>query len=94
MLRKTILLTAIIITSATDITAQDNGFVSTVKGWFSSQVQIGNYTFKDGSEYSGELRHNRPYGKGKTVFKNGNVYDGEYVKGKREGYGIFQFTDG
>ncbi len=32
--------------------------------------------------------------KGKTVFKNGDVFEGEYVKGKREGYGIYMFPDG
>ena len=52
------------------------------------QIKIGNYTFKDGAEYSGEMVGNKPNGKGRTVFQNGDVYEGEYVKGKREGYGI------
>ena len=44
-----------------------------VTGLFSSQIKIGNYTFKDGSVYTGELKHGKPYGKGKTVFKNGDI---------------------
>ena len=49
----------------------------------SAQLSVGYYKFKDGSEYTGELKGRRPNGKGKTVFKNGDVYEGEYVKGKR-----------
>lgn len=37
------------------------------------------------------MKGRKPNGKGKTVFKNGDVYEGEYVKGKREGYGIYTF---
>lgn len=48
----------------------------------SAQLTVGYYKFKDGSEYTGELKGRRPNGKGKTVFKNGDVYEGEYVKGK------------
>lgn len=40
------------------------------------------------------MKGRKPNGKGKTVFKNGDVYEGEYVKGKREGYGIYTFPDG
>ena len=60
----------------------------------SAQIKIGNYAFKDGSVYTGELKGKKPNGKGKTVFKNGNVYEGEYIKGKREGHGVFTFPDG
>ena len=51
----------------------------------SAQLSLGYYQFKDGSEYTGELKGRRPNGKGKTVFRNGDVYEGEYVKGKRQG---------
>ena len=32
-----------------------------------AQIKIGNYTFKDGGEYTGELKSRKPNGKGKTV---------------------------
>ena len=41
----------------------------------SAQLSLGYYKFKDGSEYTGELKGKRPNGKGKTVFKNGDVYE-------------------
>ena len=31
-----------------------------------AQIKIGNYTFKDGGEYTGELKGRKPNGKGKT----------------------------
>lgn len=40
------------------------------------------------------MKGRKPNCKGKTVFKNGDVYEGEYVKGKREGYGVYTFPDG
>lgn len=57
-------------------------------------LKIGTYVFRDGAQYSGEMKAGKPHGKGKTVFKNGDTYEGEYVKGKRQGYGVYQFTDG
>ena len=70
------------------------GFFSKVRDTFSTEIKIGNYTFKDGSVYTGEMKGRKPNGKGKTVFKNGDVYEGEYVKGKREGFGVYTFPDG
>lgn len=55
----------------------------------SAQLSIGYYKFKDGSEYTGELKGRRPNGKGRTVFLNGDSYEGEYVKGKRQGQGTY-----
>ena len=49
----------------------------------SAQLSLGYYKFKDGAEYTGELKGRRPNGKGRTVFRNGDVYEGQYVKGKR-----------
>ena len=60
----------------------------------SAQLSIGYYKFKDGSEYTGELKGRRPNGKGRTVFLNGDSYEGEYVKGKRQGQGTYLFSDG
>ena len=45
-----------------------------------AQIKIGNYTFKDGGEYTGELKGRKPNGKGKTIYKNGNTYEGEYIR--------------
>lgn len=70
------------------------GFFGKIKDTFSTEIKIGNYTFKDGSVYTGEMKGRKPNGKGKTVFKNGDVYEGEYVKGKREGFGTYIFPDG
>lgn len=51
----------------------------------SAQMSLGYYKFKDGAEYTGELKGRRPNGKGRTVFKNGDVYEGEYVRGNARG---------
>ncbi|MDD6890530.1 MAG: phosphatidylinositol-4-phosphate 5-kinase, partial [Bacteroidales bacterium] len=59
-----------------------------------AQLSIGYYKFKDGAEYTGELKGKKPNGKGRTVFPNGDVYEGEYLKGKREGEGTYTFKDG
>ncbi len=40
-----------------------------IKDTFSTDIKIGNYTFKDGSVYTGEMKGRKPNGKGKTVFK-------------------------
>ena len=76
------------------IAQNKGGFFGKIKDTFSTEIKIGNYTFKDGSVYTGEMKGRKPNGKGKTVFKNGDVYEGEYVKGKREGFGIYTFPDG
>ena len=60
---------------------------------YAQEIKIGNYTFKDGAEYQGELFKGKPYGKGITHFKNGDSYEGEYVKGKRQGYGVYKFPE-
>ena len=57
-----------------------------------AQLSLGYYQFKDGSEYTGELKGRRPNGKGRTVYKNGDIYEGEYVKGKREVRGLISIT--
>lgn len=57
-----------------------------------AQIKIGNYTFKDGGEYTGELKGRKPNGKGKTIYKNGNTYEGEYIKVNARGTGHIRFT--
>ena len=56
---------------------------------FAQQIKIGNYTFSAGGEYQGEMFKGKPYGKGTTTFPNGDVHTGNYVKGKREGHGVY-----
>lgn len=68
--------------------------LASVSTMATAQIKIGNYSFKDGSEYTGELKGRKPNGKGKTVFKNGDIYEGQYVKGKREGDATYTFHDG
>ena len=41
----------------------------------SAQMSLGYYKFKDGAEYTGELKGRRPNGKGKTVF---STYSGSW----------------
>ena len=31
------------------------------------EIKIGNYIFKDGAEYQGEIVRRKPHGKGKTI---------------------------
>ena len=62
---------------------------------YAQQIKIGNYTFPvGGGEYQGEMFKGKPYGKGTTKYPNGDFHTGNYVKGKREGHGIYQFSDG
>ena len=49
----------------TNIHSQNNdGFLNRLKKTSSSEIKIGNYTFKDGSVYTGELKSRKPNGKG------------------------------
>ena len=50
------------------VMAQDNntskgGFFGKLKDTFSTEIKIGNYTFKDGSVYTGEMKGRKPNGK-------------------------------
>ena len=45
------------------------------------KIEVGSYTFKDGSVYTGSLYNGKPNGTGRTIFKNGDSYEGDYVKG-------------
>ena len=58
-----------------------------------AQIKIGNYTFKDGGEYTGELKGRKPNGKGKTIYKNGNTYEEEYIKGTRDGNRTYTYHE-
>ena len=88
----TIILCGGLFLSADGIQAQNT--INIFNRTSSESMKIGNYQFKDGSTYTGEIKRRKPDGKGKTTFLNGDVYEGYYVKGKRDGYGIFLFSDG
>ena len=50
------------------VMAQENegkkgGFFGKIKDTFSTEIKIGNYTFKDGSVYTGEMKGRKPNGK-------------------------------
>lgn len=54
------------------------GFFGKVRDTFSTEIKIGNYTFKDGSVYTGEMKGRKPNGKGKpflrmATFTKGNT---------------------
>ena len=49
---------------------------ATISLMASAQIRIGNYTFRDGGEYVGELKARKPHGKGRTTYANGDFYDG------------------
>ena len=38
-----------------------------------AQLSVGNYKFKNGAEYSGELKRRKPNGLGRTVYPNGDM---------------------
>jgi len=50
--------------------------------------------YKNGDAYYGEVKGNKPNGKGKMFYVNGNTYEGSWVKGIKEGEGKMTFTDG
>ena len=37
------------------------------------RIEVGSYTFKDGSVYTGDLYNGKPNGVGRTEFKNGDI---------------------
>lgn len=44
--------------------------------------------------YIGQLKDNKPHGKGKYTYASGNVYEGYLVNDERNGQGKFTWTDG
>ena len=67
--------------------------LASVSTMATAQIKIGNYSFKDGSEYTGELKGRKPNGKGKTVFRM-ETFMRSVCKRKREGDGTYTFHDG
>lgn len=54
------------------------GFFGKVRDTFSTEIKIGNYTFKDGSVYTGEMKGRKPMVKEKpflrmATFTKGNT---------------------
>lgn len=50
--------------------------------------------YKNGDAYYGEVKGNKPNGKGKMFYVNGNTYEGAWIKGIKEGEGKMTFADG
>lgn len=42
------------------IAQNKGGFFGKIKDTFSTEIKIGNYTFKDGSVYTGEMKGRKP----------------------------------
>ena len=70
------------------------GFMLAAQFVVAQKITVGQYTFKDGSIYNGQLTNGKPNGRGKTVFLTGDTYEGEYLKAKRHGEGTYSFVDG
>ena len=67
------------------VMAQDNntskgGFFGKLKDTFSTEIKIGNYTFKDGSVYTGEMKDANRTEKGKRSLKMGMSTKGNISK--------------
>ena len=58
------------------------------------KISLGSCITHDNGQYKGEMMSGRPHGKGNTIYKNGDTYEGNYVKGKRQGYGVYSISDG
>ena len=58
------------------------------------KVTLGSCATIDNGQYQGEMLGGKPNGKGRTTFPNGDTYEGEYEKGRRQGYGVYSFSDG
>ena len=62
-----------------------------------SNITLGSCEVSEGNlrgQYKGQMLGGKPHGKGSVVYSNGDIYDGEFEKGKRQGYGVYSFSDG
>ena len=48
----------------------------------------GQFSFEDGSFFSGEIKNGSLHGKGIAIWPSGTVYDGDWENGKRNGMGV------
>ncbi len=64
--------------------------------WFLKTVLICDkqYTFINGSKYTGELKDDKRHGKGVCTFANGSEYDGDWKDGKENGHGKYTWKNG
>ena len=58
------------------------------------QSKFGNYTYSDGTKYSGEWKDNKHHGKGTCNFSNGDRYEGEWKDHKKHGQGSYIYSNG
>ncbi len=54
----------------------------------------GKINYESGDRYEGEIRGNKPHGKGTYISKDGIMYIGDFKDGKRNGHGILNWTSG
>lgn len=54
----------------------------------------GVHTWKDGSVYEGDWKHDRANGQGKFTHSDGSVYSGGWRDDKAEGFGVFHCENG
>lgn len=50
--------------------------------------------YGDGSVYSGEFYDDIPHGSGQIEYVNKDTYKGEFKEGKRDGRGVYYFSEG
>lgn len=60
------------------------------------KIRNGNdeYTWKDGTKYSGEWKNNKLNGKGTLNYANGDKYEGNFTNNKKSGEGTYTWKNG
>jgi len=76
----------------------DEGTYATIRGDFKDGKLVGPalayYETSSGEAYFGEMENNAREGFGTLVHANDDSYVGEFVKGKADGFGNYESTDG
>jgi hypothetical protein len=57
------------------------------------QNKINKIIFPNDDIYEGEIENNLPHGNGTMIYKDGAKYTGNWKNGKKEGYGIYEFSN-
>ncbi|MBE6635935.1 MAG: hypothetical protein E7617_07055 [Ruminococcaceae bacterium] len=50
--------------------------------------------YENGDVYEGQMKYDRPHGKGKMILACGEIYEGDYYDGKRTGKGKYIYANG
>eukprot|EP00347_Sterkiella_histriomuscorum_P016694 403352213 len=63
--------------------------------WFNGVMQgFGQYTWKDGKQYTGFMTKNNMEGIGKLIWPDNKEYEGQFVNDQKQGYGFYYWPDG